>query len=131
MHAAALDRAGRIRRGRWTDGRAGGINTTFLHVYRKFWGWPAKCIGLWVIVPTPEAVPEVVYSARGCIEIQSSFPLNIKHTRYGQHHTWAAANAATALCCAAILLAAASKKDTHLKVMAHTANIYVMTKVQI
>ena len=54
----------------------------------------AKCIGLWVIVPTLEAVPEVVYSARGCIEIQSSFPLNIKHTRYGQHHTWAAILAA-------------------------------------
>ena len=54
-------------------------------------GATSKCIGLWVIVPTLEAVPEVVYSARGCIEIQSSFALNIKHTRYGQHHTWAAA----------------------------------------
>ena len=47
----------------------------------------AKCIGLWVIVPTlrsEEAVPEVVYSARGCIESRLSL-LNIKQTRYGQH----------------------------------------------
>ena len=72
----------------------------------------SKCIGLWVIVPTLEAVPEVVYSARGCIEIQSSFPLNIKHTRYGQHHTWAA------ILAAAIHTAATSQKDTHPKVMA-------------
>ena len=65
-----------------------------------------------------EAVPEVVYSARGCIEIQSSFPLNIKHTRYGQHHTWAAILAATA-----IHTATTSQKDTHPKVMARAHSL--------